>query len=179
MASSRYNSPYEQRRRATNEYIKWNVAPSVLDFQQRYFDTRPVEDPNNMQGHVFFDGSGALVSQLHSPRDASKRGTFSYTRYYTQTAYDTFFYYTTSALLTTARDDLGLAKVYTVRSSFISSLIYQKHGSTLYILFRGGSMYTYPGVTEATFHDLLRQLSKGRYFNKNIRGRYAGGAKHA
>ena len=57
-----------------------------------------------------------------------------------------------------------------VSSSVIRAVGYD--GSTLTIEFRSGRTYDHPGVPPSVYHDFMNASSKGRYYSRNIRGRY-------
>lgn len=57
-----------------------------------------------------------------------------------------------------------------VRSSAIAAVGYD--GYWLTILFHNGRLYDHPGVPPAVVAGLLQAASPGRYYNRNIRGRY-------
>jgi len=59
-----------------------------------------------------------------------------------------------------------------VRSSNIRSLGYDLESSTLEVEFNTGSIYQYSNVSESEYEGLMNSASKGRYLNKNIKGRY-------
>ena len=58
-----------------------------------------------------------------------------------------------------------------VSSSDIRSVGYQN--GVLYIAFNSGSIYSYAGVPEVIYQNLMTAASHGRYFHANIKGRYA------
>lgn len=58
-----------------------------------------------------------------------------------------------------------------VESSSIDSVGYEK--KVLEVSFRNGGLYQYFDVPEELLVMLLQADSKGRFFNQNIRGRYA------
>jgi hypothetical protein len=58
-----------------------------------------------------------------------------------------------------------------VDSSSIDSIGYEKN--ILEVGFRNGGVYQYFDVPEETLIMLLQADSKGRFFNQNVRGRYA------
>jgi hypothetical protein len=58
-----------------------------------------------------------------------------------------------------------------VESSSIDSVGYEKN--VLEVRFRNGGLYQYLDVPEEALAMLMRAESKGRFFNQNIRGRYA------
>lgn len=60
-----------------------------------------------------------------------------------------------------------------VLSSFIYSVGYDPTRHTLTVEFKRGSIYQYYNVSAHTFGRWLKAPSKGRYFHRNIRRRYA------
>jgi len=59
----------------------------------------------------------------------------------------------------------------TVVSSLLSSIAYSVD-ETLELEFRSGSIYRYFAVPQAVFEDLIAAVSKGAYFNHNVRNRF-------
>ncbi len=59
-----------------------------------------------------------------------------------------------------------------VRSSNIQSVGYDTTSSILEVEFNSGSIYQYIDVPESEYEGLMNAASKGRYLNKNIKGRY-------
>ena len=59
-----------------------------------------------------------------------------------------------------------------VRSSNIRSVGYDPESSTLEVEFDSGSVYQYLNVPESEHEGLMNVPSKGRYLNRNIKGRY-------
>lgn len=60
-----------------------------------------------------------------------------------------------------------------VESSLIENIVYDKRTEVLTICFRTNqSVYVYTDVPEEVVLELLSAESKGRYFNKNIKGNY-------
>ena len=57
-----------------------------------------------------------------------------------------------------------------VESSSIDSVGYEK--DVLEVRFRNGGLYQYFDVPEAMYELLMGAASKGRFFNRQIRGRY-------
>ena len=57
-----------------------------------------------------------------------------------------------------------------VSSSVIRAVGYD--GSTLTVEFRSGCTYDHPHVPYSVYAGLMSASSKGRYYNRNIRGRY-------
>ena len=59
-----------------------------------------------------------------------------------------------------------------VESSVISEVAYNPKSMELTITFNAGSEYIYRNVEETVFEELINADSVGRYFCKNIKGRY-------
>lgn len=59
-----------------------------------------------------------------------------------------------------------------VESSVISEVAYNPKSMELTITFNAGSKYIYRNVEEIVFEELVNAVSVGRYFCKNIKGRY-------
>ena len=57
-----------------------------------------------------------------------------------------------------------------VNSSAICAPGYDGH--TLRVQFHSGRVYDHPGVPYSVYLGLMHALSKGRYYNEYIRGRY-------
>jgi len=60
----------------------------------------------------------------------------------------------------------------TIVSSNIRSIGYDPESSTLEVEFNTGNIYQYSNVSESEYEGLMNSASKGRYLNKNIKGRY-------
>jgi KTSC domain len=63
--------------------------------------------------------------------------------------------------------------VTTVVSTILSTIAYDDARNLLQLEFCSGAIYQYFGVPAAVHADLLRAFSKGTYFNRIIRGRFA------
>ena len=61
-------------------------------------------------------------------------------------------------------------QMISVSSSVIRAVGYD--GSTLYGEMENGQTYDHPHVPESVYRGLMSASSKGRYYNRNIRGRY-------
>lgn len=59
-----------------------------------------------------------------------------------------------------------------VDSSVLTALTYDAAARTLDVEFRSGVIYRYLAVPQATYDELMRASSKGRYFNQRIRDRF-------
>ena len=57
-----------------------------------------------------------------------------------------------------------------VESTTLANLTYDGAGGILQLEFRSGAIYRYFGVPSAVYEGLLSASSKGRYFNRVIRG---------
>ena len=57
-----------------------------------------------------------------------------------------------------------------VTSSQIAEVGYEN--GTLAVKFKGGATYTYAGVPQATFDEMLKAKSVGTFFGKTIRGKF-------
>jgi hypothetical protein len=57
-----------------------------------------------------------------------------------------------------------------VDSSALKSVGYDR--GTLWVEFHHSGLYEYQNVPPATYHRLLFNTSKGKYFDRHIRGRY-------
>jgi len=60
-----------------------------------------------------------------------------------------------------------------VASSNIESIGYDKEKATLHVQFRGGGLYTYPGVEMSLYEDFFSADSKGKFFHQNIRSNFS------
>lgn len=60
-----------------------------------------------------------------------------------------------------------------VNSSSLDSVGYDIDSRVLEIAFRNGTVYHYQNVPQQTWAQLMRAASKGRYFDRAIRERYA------
>lgn len=61
-------------------------------------------------------------------------------------------------------------KLNEVVSSSIKSIGYG--GDTLVIEYIGGAQYEYYGVPQGVYDELVKAESKGRFVNRNIKGKY-------
>jgi hypothetical protein len=59
-----------------------------------------------------------------------------------------------------------------VESSMFWAAAYAEHPALLYLLFRSGEVYRYFDVPRRQYQEFLAADSKGRYFGRNIRGRF-------
>jgi len=59
-----------------------------------------------------------------------------------------------------------------VESSAFWAAAYVEERELLYLLFRSGEVYRYFDVSGRQYHEFLAADSKGRYFGRNIRGRF-------
>lgn len=57
-------------------------------------------------------------------------------------------------------------------STTLASATYNHRQYQLQVDFRDGSRYTYSAVAPEVFRDLVISLSKGKFFNRYIRGRF-------
>ena len=60
-----------------------------------------------------------------------------------------------------------------VLSREIEWIGYEQKRNMLQVEFIAGSIYQYDNVTQTTFQDFLRASSYGKYFESNIKGKYA------
>jgi hypothetical protein len=60
-------------------------------------------------------------------------------------------------------------------SEVIKDFRYDEQSRTLFITFQSGELYAYDGVEPETYAAMGRSISRGRFFMKHIRGRYAYG----
>ena len=58
-------------------------------------------------------------------------------------------------------------------SSMIRRVVFDEEASTLLVSFRSGLRYIYAGVPRAIYDALGKAASAGRFFNDEIKGRYA------
>jgi hypothetical protein len=59
-----------------------------------------------------------------------------------------------------------------VESSALQAAGYAEGQALLYLLFRSGEVYRYFDVPQWQYQEFLAADSKGRYFGRNIRGRF-------
>jgi len=59
-----------------------------------------------------------------------------------------------------------------VESSVFQATAYAERQALFYLLFRRGEVYRYFDVPEWQYREFLVANSKGRYFGRNIRGRF-------
>ena len=62
--------------------------------------------------------------------------------------------------------------VVSVESSTLATVGYDQASGLLELAFQSGAIYQYCGVPGAVHEELLEAPSKGRYFNRWIRGQY-------
>jgi len=58
-------------------------------------------------------------------------------------------------------------------SSFIVNVSWDENSDCLYIKFNSGTTWVYYDVTQETYNRLIKSVSVGEYFNKNIRNKYS------
>jgi len=63
-------------------------------------------------------------------------------------------------------------RVAAVESSTLAAVGYDAGKKLLHVEFCSGTVYHYVGVPAAVHEELLAALSKGRYFNDRVRGRF-------
>ena len=59
-----------------------------------------------------------------------------------------------------------------IKSACLATVGYAPQALTLEIRFRSGALYWYAGVSAQTYSRLLAAHSKGRFFTRQIKGRY-------
>jgi hypothetical protein len=62
--------------------------------------------------------------------------------------------------------------VTTVASATLARIAYDASRRLLHLEFRDQTVYQYVGVPAEVYHALLRAPSKGRFFNRAIRGHF-------
>lgn len=60
----------------------------------------------------------------------------------------------------------------TVTSSTINAVGYEESNNILKVNFKNGSTYVYQNVPKTVYQEFLTSESKGKFFNRNIRGQY-------
>jgi KTSC domain len=60
-------------------------------------------------------------------------------------------------------------------SEVIKDFRYDEETRTLFVTFQSGDLYAYDGVEAETYAAMRRSVSRGRFFMKHIRERYAYG----
>ena len=63
-------------------------------------------------------------------------------------------------------------RVIVVASTTLATVVYDEAREVLQLEFRSRALYQYRGVPRAVHEALLAAPSKGRYFNRAIRGRF-------
>jgi hypothetical protein len=58
-----------------------------------------------------------------------------------------------------------------VESSLITHVAYE--GTTLYARFKGGNEYAYDAVPQQVYDEFMQAESKGKFFMRNIKGKFA------
>lgn len=61
-----------------------------------------------------------------------------------------------------------------VTSSNLEAVGYDAASETMYVRFRGGATWAYPGVDQATYDSVRSAESVGRAYNASIKGQYEG-----
>ncbi len=64
-----------------------------------------------------------------------------------------------------------LGEEISVISSNVSAVAFDHDTCTLKVRFKGGGLYEYPDTPHELFEEFLNAPSKGKFFNKNVRGR--------
>lgn len=64
----------------------------------------------------------------------------------------------------------------TITSSLIREASYNTTASTLTVVLTNGRRYTYQGVDQSVYQGLISADSAGRFFNKNIVGKFTTGS---
>jgi hypothetical protein len=139
-------SPYQQQRVAEQTRLKWGTLPSP-------------------QAFVRLLGDIGELDSLAQRRVKSMAAELGVRELGQMTIYATFF--STSPFFPGA-----VERVIVVRSSFIHSLIYREKERQLFILMRDGKTYMYSGVNKNTLSLMLNSVSKGLFYNDNIRGKF-------
>lgn len=57
-------------------------------------------------------------------------------------------------------------------SSFIINVSWDENSDSLYIKFNSGTTWVYYDVSQEIYNRLIKSVSVGEYFNKNIRNKY-------
>ena len=60
-------------------------------------------------------------------------------------------------------------------SEVIKAFRYDEQSRTLFVIFQSGELYAYDGVEPETYAAMTRSISRGRFFMKHVRDRYAYG----
>jgi len=60
-------------------------------------------------------------------------------------------------------------------SEVIKDFRYDEQSRTLFVIFQSGELYAYDGVEPETYAAMTRSISRGRFFMKHVRDRYAYG----
>lgn len=58
-------------------------------------------------------------------------------------------------------------------SSFITNVSYSEDTEVLYVKFNSGTTWVYYDVSQDVYNRLVKSVSVGEYFNKNIRNKYS------
>lgn len=58
-------------------------------------------------------------------------------------------------------------------SSFITNVSWNEDSESLYVKFNSGTTWVYYEVSQETYNRLIKAVSVGEYFNKNIRNKYS------
>lgn len=61
----------------------------------------------------------------------------------------------------------------TIHSTVVAAAAYDDTRAVLEVEFRDGTVYQYTGVPQKIYQDLCQAESKGGYFNRQIRNRFA------
>ena len=66
-----------------------------------------------------------------------------------------------------------LTHPHAINSTALAAAFYDDTRAILQVEFRDGTVYQYMGVPKETYQDLCEAESKGLYFNRQIRNRFA------
>lgn len=139
-------SPYQQQRVAEQTRLKWGTIPPPQAFLRLLGDMGELDSLAQRRVRTLENELGVrALGQM--------------------TIYATFF--STSPFFPGS-----VERVIVVRSSFIHSLIYREKERQLFILMRDGKTYLYIGISKNTLTLMLNSVSKGLFYNDNIRGKF-------
>lgn len=155
-------------RRQRDESIKWNSQPVIAELAGQLGGFIPSTNPTGETPKL----SRATVR--NTPGGVATNNTILY-----HFIIDRFTNVGAGTLRMWSRYK-AVTNAYVVRSSFIHTVMYNASAQCIVVVMRasaGGASYYYRGKTPQDFQMFVAALSKGVFYNQNIRGKNGGGTK--